>query len=158
MQVFDTSSIVYAWDNYPIQQFPSLWRWMAIRLAEKKICMPEVAIAEIASVSPECRTWLIENEINSLPMTDAILQDALRIKNVLQIGVRYGPGVGENDLLIIATAKTYGVALVTNEARQPIIPAARTKYKMPAVCSLPEVAVECYDFLEFLRLSKAIFQ
>jgi Domain of unknown function (DUF4411) len=42
MQVFDASSMIYAWDNYPMRQFPGLWEWMATQIEEKKLVMPSV--------------------------------------------------------------------------------------------------------------------
>lgn len=46
MLIFDASSIIYAWDNYPKHQFPPLWKWMARQIEQEKIAMPEVAFGE----------------------------------------------------------------------------------------------------------------
>ena len=35
MQVFDASSMIHAWDNYPEPQFPGLWSWLAFQLANR---------------------------------------------------------------------------------------------------------------------------
>ena len=46
MRVFDASSMIYAWDNYPIQQFPPLWRWMAEQIERGFLVMPSIAFDE----------------------------------------------------------------------------------------------------------------
>lgn len=157
MQIIDTSSIVHAWDNYPIQQFPKLWHWLGQQFAFGHLCMPEVAFAEVLQVAPECHLWLEANGTLSLPTTNAILLDALRIKNLLHIGPHYAGGVGENDLLIIATARLHGAQLITNEARQKNLPKSMANYKIHAVCRLRDVNVACGDFLDFLRRSSYVF-
>ena len=91
-------------------------------------------------------------------MSDAILQDALRIKNLLGIiGDQYGGGVDENDLMIIATARTAQARLISNEAAQPGRPKSMANYKIPAVCALPEVRVNCITFVEFVKQSQIVF-
>jgi Domain of unknown function (DUF4411) len=91
-------------------------------------------------------------------MTEAILMDALRIKGVLTIeGDRYGTGVGENDLFIIATARAHRAELLTDEGRQPSLPNQRRSYKIPAVCDLPEVRTRCMSFVEYFKRSQAVF-
>ena len=52
MQVFDASSMIYAWDNYPIRQFPGLWDWMKTRIMKKTLVMPRVAFDEVADKMP----------------------------------------------------------------------------------------------------------
>ena len=101
MQVFDASSMIYAWDNYPPRQFPGLWEWMAAQIDSKTLVMPRVAFDELAGKAPDCKQWLIEHGIELLEVTNAIAQDAVRIKGLLGINNdRYHPeGVGENDLL-----------------------------------------------------------
>ena len=79
MQAFDASSIIHAWDNYPIIQFPGLWDWMASQNAEKKLVMPSVAYDEVANKIPECGEWLRDNKIELLAITNPILHEALKI-------------------------------------------------------------------------------
>ena len=60
--------MVYAWDNYPIRQFPGLWEWMAAQIMKKVLVMPDVALEEVSIEAPECGQWLKENNIEKLAM------------------------------------------------------------------------------------------
>ena len=158
MLALDTSSTLHAWDNYPIEQFPSLWTWLAQRVETEELVIPAVALGEVHDKAPECAVWLKTHQIRVLPMTQAILMDALRIKELLGIeGDLYGGGVGENDLFIIATARAHGAELLTDEARQPGQPKSLRNYKIPAVCDLAEVQVVCLNFVDYIKRSKALF-
>ena len=159
MQVFDASSMIYAWDNYPILQFPGLWQWMAIQIKEKKLVMPSVAYEEVANKAPDCGEWLKENGIKQLAITNAIVQDAMRIKKLIGIESDnyHSKGVGENDIFIIATAHIHGVDLISNEAKQKL-PYILAKSKIPAVCAMDNVAVHCINFIEFIKSSGEIFR
>ena len=159
MQAFDASSMIYAWDNYPVRQFPGLWEWMAIQIEEKNLVMPSVAFEEVADKTPDCGKWLKDNDLKIIEMSNVILQDAKRIKLVLGIeGDKYGSGVGENDLLIIATALNQKAELVSDENKQPARPKDLRKYKIPAVCLMPGVSVPCINFIEFIKQTDEIFR
>lgn len=91
MRVFDASSMIYAWDNYPLQQFPGLWEWVADQIEQGELAMPGVALDEVTHKAPECAEWLKACDIKVLDISNAILQDAMRIKNLLGIvGDKYG--------------------------------------------------------------------
>jgi hypothetical protein len=151
MQVFDASSMIYAWDNYPIRQFPGLWQWMATQIEEQRLVMPSVAFEEVANKTPECAGWLKDNDIKLFEINNAVLHEAMRIKKLLGI-------VGENDLLIIATARVHKAELVSDEKRQTALPKEPTKRKIPAVCAMKEVNVLCMNFIEFIKRSDEIFR
>ena len=158
MQMLDASSIVHAWDNYPEVQFPKMWRWIATEIANANISMVDVALDEVGHVSPECEDWLKNNGIGVIATSDQILKEALRIKNLLGIiGDRYGGGVDENDLIVISATKISVSRLVSNEAQQPGLPKLMANYKIPAVCSMQSIRVECINFLELLKESKVVF-
>jgi hypothetical protein len=159
MQVFDASSMIYAWDNYPVRQFPHLWMWMGVQVEEKKLVMPRVAYEEVANKTPDCGEWLRNNDLEQLEINNAILQDAMRIKRLLGIvNDHYHPnGVGENDIFIIATARAYSAELVSEERRQPSVPKEPSKKKIPAVCGMREVALACINFIEYIKRSDEIF-
>lgn len=158
MLVFDASSMIYAWDNYPPVQFPPLWTWLGKQVNGHEVVLSVVAYDEVASKLPECANWLTANGVQKIPIGNDILMEATSIKMALGIADdKFHPkGVDENDLLIIATAKILKVALVSNESTQklPNIPAKR---KIPAVCGMTNVSVNCINFIEYLRASGATF-
>ena len=160
MQIFDASSMIYAWDNYPIEQFPGLWEWVAIQIEIRNLVISSVAFEEVSHKAPECCSWLRDNDISRLEVTNAILQDSKRIK--ILIGVvddNYHPkGVDENDLFIIATARIQQYELVSDEAKQPTLPINMQMYKIPAVCSMGSINVPCINFIEYIKQSQAVFR
>ncbi len=44
MYTFDASSVIHAWDNYPIEQFPPLWDWFYSQINDEQFSIPEIAI------------------------------------------------------------------------------------------------------------------
>lgn len=160
MQVFDASSVIHAWDNYPVDQFPPLWNWIASQIEAEAFVMPKVAFEEVEHKYPECAQWLKENEIQCVDATNEILQKAMHIKGLLGIqGDKYhARGVDEKDIIIIATAKDLGMELVSDEGKQPLTPKEAAKLKVPGVCGLNDVAVPCLSFIELIRRSKVVFR
>lgn len=160
MHVFDASSIIHAWDNYPVENFPPMWEWIAEQIEVGEFAIPQVALEEVLKKSPECGRWLKDHGIAILPLTNEALRIAVEMKHAIGIveDNYHADGVGENDLLIIATAKSNGTTLVSDEKRQFSLPANTARYKIPAVCNLPSVNVQCKSFIELIRDSGAIFR
>ena len=159
MPDFDASSMIYAWDNYPEKQFPGLWEWIEVQIQGKDICMSIVAFEEVRLKAPDCANWLTKRGIEQHDITNDIVQDANRIKNLLGIvGDDYHPkGVDENDLLIIATARANGVQLISEE-HQPLEPNEPRKRKIPAVCRMSGVAHPCTNFIDYIKAVGAVFR
>ena len=117
-----------------------------------------MALEEVEHVAPDCAAWLANAGINVLPVVNQIAVDANTFKGLPGIvGDRYGAGVDENDLLIIATARLHGYELVTNESEQPLRPLNMAKYKIPAVCTMPAVGVVYCPFLTFMKRAGRVF-
>lgn len=158
MLVFDASSMIHAWDNYPPKQFPALWVWIESQISSKAICIPSAAYQEVLEKSPECADFLSRNNIDIIQPNSAILRTALSIKNSLGIkDDKYSSGVGENDILIMATAKVLGYELVSNEGRQLTLPINKKKYKIPAVCGSLNPKIIQIDFIAYIKRSSTIF-
>lgn len=152
--------MIYAWDNYPPQQFPGLWEWMALQIGSKQLVMPRVAFEEVKGKTPDCGAWLKANNLERLEISNAIIQDAVRIKGLLGIVEdNYHPkGVGENDIFIIATARAFCAELVSDEEKQITLPQISAKRKIPAVCVMTGVTVACINFIDYIKRSGAIFR
>jgi hypothetical protein len=159
LQTFDASSIIYAWDNYPPEQIPGIWRWIAEVIGDGGFSIPTVAFEEVHRRLPECAQWLSDRNIERIAMSNDILQEAVRIKGLLGIeGDQYSPkGVGENDLFIIATASVDDLELISNEAKQNNLPDRPANYKIPAVCVMDGVQVPCIDFITLIKRSGQVF-
>jgi len=150
VRLIDASSILTAWDTYPIQQFPRVWEWMARLVANHELVLSEVNVDEVKHKSEECARWFQEHDCRHLDVSEAILQEAMRIQGLLGIvGDKYSKkGVDENDLICIATAKIHQVELISDEGVQFSPPFKPENSKIPRVCSLPEVQVHCMPLLK----------
>ncbi len=159
MRTIDASSMIYAWDNYPVDQFPKLWTWMKSEVQRKFLSIPKVAFDEVRIKSPECAEWLTSCGVGKITESVEVLTEAVKIKELLGIkNDQYHPrGVGENDIIIIATAKIEKLELVSNESKQIRQPQSNDRLKIPAVCELPQVAVSCIDFVELIKSSGQVF-
>jgi hypothetical protein len=146
--------MILAWDNYPPENphFDSLWQWFAEQIQNKNFSMSSKALEEVCHKIPECGEWLKRNDIEVHPLTPTSLATAQTIKNTLGIVEdNYTKGVGEKDLLIISIARENNKILVSDESRQNKLPTLKSNYKIPAVCDLPEVNIECVSFLDLLK-------
>ena|SRR6185312_12589811 len=159
MQVFDASSMIHAWDNYPIAQFPKLWEWIAGEVGSADFTMPRCALEEVAHKTPECGDWLHDQGLTVLTPENDILQRALQIKHQLGIvnDAYHVDGVDENDIVIIASACVYTGELVSNERKQPTLPQNLARWKIPAVCQMQGVAISCVSFVELVKQSARVF-
>lgn len=157
MRIFDASSIIFAWDNYPIGQFPKVWSWLGNEVQQNRICISDIAYNEVKN--QDCEKWLKNVGIRRISENNAILKFALEIKSLLKIqNEQYGKGVGEKDILIIATAKIERMDLVSDEGRQTDVKNTKlANYKVPTVCGLPEVNVSCMNFVELFKESESVF-
>ncbi|MCF6354106.1 MAG: DUF4411 family protein [Candidatus Polarisedimenticolaceae bacterium] len=154
MYSFDASSMIHAWDNYPPSNlhFNSLWDWVAEQIKNKNFSISKKALEEVAHKIPECGQWLNEHHIQVFALTPSVLLTAQRIKTSLGIEEEnYTNGVGENDLFIIAIAKETNTILISEEGKQNRLPKLKSNYKIPAVCAMPEVNVQCISFIELLK-------
>lgn len=159
MPAFDASSMIYAWDNYPVRQFPGLWEWVAVQVEGKSLVMPSVAFEEVENKTPDCGEWLKDKDLEQLEISNSIVQSAMHIKGLLGIvnDKYHSKGVGENDILIIATAHVHKMELVSNEGRQNLH-GKPGKRKIPAVCEMDEVSVICINFIEYIKRTDKIFR
>ena len=155
MYLFDASSIILAWDNYPIENFPPFWVWFSKQIEEKEFMTSEVAYDEVSKKSPDCTKWLNQASLGRLEVSNNILQFAAHIQHLLGIeNDAYHPkGVDENDVLVVAAAKVHKSILVSDESRQTKLPLEMKKYKIPAVCSLAGIDVECVSLVELIKKS-----
>lgn len=160
MKVFDASSIIYAWDNYPFEQFPPLWDWLGEQIDAGEIVVPRVALTEVAQISPDCHDWLTGRQLQVIEVSNDIANEASRIKAL--IGVvndnYHAKGVGENDILIIATTMDLEADLVSDEGRQNKVPQEPRKRRIPSVCDIQSVDVNCVNFIDYLKGSGQVFR
>ena len=158
MYLLDASSIIHAWDNYPVERFQAFWTWMSAQIVSMELGFPRIALEEVKKNSPECHKWLKNLGPHVVRENSAILQEAVRIQGLLGIqDGKFRGGVGEADLVIIATAKVTGCPLLSDEAIQPRHPTALANYKIPAVCGLKTVGVQCWNVLRYIKEEGGIF-
>jgi hypothetical protein len=153
---FDASSIILLWDNYPVSNkiFKDLWSKFSENVEQEIFVISDIALNEAKhKIDSEEFNELIKNiKIHTKEISD--LLEAQNIKNLLAIQEdKYGGGVGENDIFIIAISKRTDAILVNDEKRQNNLPASKTNYKIPAVCNLTQINVKNINLTELLNIN-----
>ena len=158
MRVIDASSMIWAWENYPAAQMVGFWAWFGSEVSAGRIVIPAVALAEVHHKAPDCGAWLVSKECTVIQVTNQIVQLANSTKMILGIAndSYSAKGVDENDLFIIATAQAMSVPLISDEGKQQLPPLNIKNSKIPAVCAISGVGVECMRFLEYFKASGQI--
>lgn len=158
MRVIDASSIVLAWDIYPIDQFSKFWLWVESNLKAETLLMGQPNFDEVGHVSPDCHSWLASN-LTVLPVDNEVMAAAVQINLALGVsgGNYHSSGVDENDVFCIAMGKAHNCGVISDEALQASLPVDPLKYKIPAVCAMPQVSVDCVSLNQYIRQSGASF-
>jgi len=117
--------------------------------------IPAVALVEVNHKVPDCGAWLHAHGVTVVQVTNQIVQAAIAAKNLLGIANDdySAKGVDENDLFIIATAQAMNAPLISDEGRQANQPQNIKNSKMPTVCDMPQVGVQCVKFLDYFKAS-----
>lgn len=121
--------------------------------------MLAVAFDEVAKREPDCVKWLEDHALQRTEVSNSTLENAIQIQGLLGIeNDQYGTGVGENDILIISSAKEHLQELISEEKRQLNLPMNMKNCRIPAVCAMDEVAVSCINLIELIKRSEKVFR
>ena len=156
----DANIFITAWhSSYPIKIFRSLWPKLAESKGEIVIIKPIFdEIDPISSADNKLtlvkkkekyplRMWLVENQFLEIPVGNNIDPVSLDLEKEYEIS-DISKGAGQNDITLIAYAKTMNKTVVTFEEEQPQTPNKKCNYKIPLICS--EQNVKCIDFVTML--------
>ncbi len=159
MLIVDASSIVYGWDNYPINKFPTMWEWISSEIESQVLSISAIALSEVGHVCPECELWLKNQSINIHAVTNDILLGALKISHLhgIKDGLYHSKGFDEKDAIIMATAAKLDAVLISNEDKQINPPKEVKKTKIPRACSHPSISIRCINFLDYIKSTSVVF-
>lgn len=154
MYCIDNSSLIHGWNEaYPPDIFPTLWDKIQNLVDTQVLVSTEEVLMEILAGDDELCIWAKKQTDFFLPLDNEIqlavaeiLVDPINSKVLDKKKV----GKTEADIFVIATAKVYGLKVVSNEKYvQPIdVPNAR-KIGIPNVCQ--NLNIPHLTFLEFLK-------
>ncbi len=156
----DANIFITSWNTaYPIQVFPSLWQ--QISKHRSNIILIKPVFDEIDPISPSdqrlaknerqdkypLRVWMENNQFAATLITDATNSISLNLEKDYETN-NNPKGANQNDITLIAYAKSEDKIVVTFEEKQPQLPGKKCNYKIPLICD--EQQVECISFVEML--------
>lgn len=160
-RVYDSSSLIDIWEYYlpSTGLFPEFWKWLLDSLRSGEAVVPVAAFEELEAGAEDFAKFLLAKGVEPVKEDSRVKDASKAIQNALGTGPKGfpHPGVGEADIIIMATAKALQAALVSEEL-QDTPPKRIARYKMPSVCGMEEVGVECTNIKGFLAAYAAILR
>jgi len=145
LYVFDTSSIIAAWDErYPLDNFPPFWAQIDKALNGGMILIPEAVIDELDKKSKDAAAWL-KKRPDAIVGYEADIQAEVKVilaqheRLVMAKKAAYAA-----DPFVIATAKVRGLTVVSEEGLGSV-----AKPHIPDVCRARQV--DCIKLIGVIR-------
>ncbi len=120
--------------------FDQLWKNILAHAGNSHFSISKVAFDEVKNTidNKDTQQQKFIQILKKFVVIETDIDDFNFVKRAKQkLGIvedKYGNGVGENDLLIIATAERTNATLVTNEGVQSSAPENKSNAKIPLVC------------------------
>ena len=145
--------------TYPPDVMPTLYKELETKLLNNIIFIKPI-FDEIEPITGQetretlekdhsVRLWLQEKlQIQAIPINDDVEQLALDLMNRYETDK--GPkGANSEDIKLISFASLNNHTVVTLEREQKQVPKKKSKYNIPLICQLEQVA--CMGFVSLLR-------
>ena len=148
----DTSGLTHIWrDFYPPDIFPALWSDIETCITDGLLIAPDEVLEELRKGHDDLLEWA-ENR------TDLFVRHSEEIQNIVTsilahpehvklIYSKHADFYTDADPFVIATAKVYGLKVISNESL--LLSPSPNKTKIPNVCA--DLGVEHLSVLDFIR-------
>ena len=91
-------------------------------------------------------------------VVQSLLMDLQVLDSSKLVGMQVsGQVLDENGGVQTRSGTVTGVELISDENRQNTLPANAKKYKIPAVCAMRTVSVNCINFVDYIKQSNQVF-
>lgn len=141
--IIDTSAMLSqkADEQYRRNIFQSLWQKIDKMIQDQEI----VTCSEIASEvqDDEIKEWMLKCELQVLPLDDEVQDNVTEIVTKINKElVDFKGNKSSGDVFLIATAKKYRLAVITEES-------GKSPKKIPFTCE--KMGIRCMNILEFME-------
>ena len=144
----DANILLTAWNDYPIDVFPSLW--LAFVAHRNTMALIKPIYDEMQS-PPPLIDWLIQNKFKPIPVSEEIRDKAFALQSIYRPKVKsLSKAISKTDLILIAYAKATNRTVVTFEGAQPQAPQDKQRWRIPLVCEME--GVSCVTFVTMLHV------
>ncbi len=156
----DANVLITGWNvTYPPRIFMPLWSQIATHAASIVIIKPvydeiDPIAVQHKKLSQEeqrelypLRVWLEETSFQVATPDDESSLLSLRMEREYEV-INASKGADQNDITIIAYARTHELTVVTLESEQKQLPRKKSNYKIPLICS--EKKIPCITFISLL--------
>jgi predicted nucleic acid-binding protein len=149
----DTSAIIDAWvRNYPIQQFPRLWKNLEALIHKQELCSTEEVLHELEKHDDEVYKWAKSQQKLFVPIDEEIQQMVADILKRHPLLVNSNKSRSGADPFVIALAQVNNCKVVTSERKSPN---PTKKPHIPDVCDARQIL--CISLLDLIKEQRWVF-
>lgn len=146
----DASSLIEAYHNYPIDNFPSLWAELEQLIKSDRLKMPELVFDEVKD--KELKKWCEEKQLKSYIRVTIDQIDQNKVQALTPKLVNPNTGESGGDPWVIALAQDIQDCIVVTQEK---FSRNEDRPKIPNVCK--DLGIECINLLGLIKRENWIF-